>query len=100
MLYLIDNITLYDTVVPDFSGHYVSRTFVSNTEHTIAITGRLHATFARLAMGYTDGDYTTYVRLDKDIMFNDKKNSYSSLLEKCGYNTLLIRQRFLNHCII
>ncbi len=24
-------------------------------------------------------------------MFNDKKSSYSSLLEKCGYNTLLIR---------
>ncbi len=25
------------------------------------------------------------------FMFNDKKSSYSSLLEKCGYNTLLIR---------
>ncbi len=25
------------------------------------------------------------------FMFNDKKCSYSSLSEKCGYNTLLIR---------
>ncbi len=24
-------------------------------------------------------------------MFNDRKSSYSSLLQKCGYNTLLIR---------
>ncbi len=26
------------------------------------------------------------------FMFNDKNSSYSSLLEKCGYNTLLIRR--------
>ncbi len=26
------------------------------------------------------------------FMFNDQKSSYSTLLEKCGYNTLLIRR--------